>query len=121
MHGVEAKYAIKAAVGKWQPFGGPPKQAADHVALAVPQGIERYVEPEHIQAGANRHQVLDQKALGTADIENTHAGLQSEMRDDVARDRHPAAVVTVAAIAVVAGAVEIHFSVLPGDGDNRGV
>src|SRR5665213_37076 len=121
MHGVEAQHAIEAAVGKWKPFRRSQMQAADHVRFAVHQGIERDVEPENFQSGTGRHQVLDQKALGTADVENAHAGPQAKMRDDVARHRNPAAIVAVAAIAVVAGSVEIHFAVLPGDGDNRGI
>ena len=67
------------------------------------------------------HKRLDQEALAAADIKHAAAGLQTEMRNDIARDRMPAAIIAVAAVAVFARSVPVHFAVLLGDRDDRGV
>src|SRR5258708_12959327 len=73
------------------------------------QRVERDVEPEGLEARAFEHQVLDQEALAAAYVEDAHARLQPEMRDDVARDAAPAAVIAVAAVAIFARPVPVHL------------
>ena len=112
--------AAKRIVGKRQALGAAQMQAADDLRLAVHQRILRDVQAECLEPRADLHQVLDQKALGAADVEHAVAGLEPEVRDDVLRDRNPAAVVAVTAIAVFARAIEILEAVFARLGDHFG-
>ena len=73
--------------------------------------------PKASRPGQSLEQVLDQKALGGADVEHAVAGLQIEMRDHVLGHRNPAAVIAIAAVAVFARAVEIKLAVFARDAD----
>ena len=53
--------------------------------------------------------------MPAADVENTVAALQAKVRNHVLRDRHPASVVAVAAVAVFARAIEILLAIFARD------
>src|SRR5438105_3972705 len=78
----------------------------------MPHGIGRHVEPERLQTRTYLHQVHDEEAFGATDVENPVARPQSEMPDDVLGDGNPATVVAIAAITLLACAVEILHSKL---------
>jgi hypothetical protein len=93
-------------------------QPADHLGLAFHQGIFGDVEAERFETGTDLEQILDQKTLGTADVENAIARLEPEVFHHVLGNRNPAAVVAVAAVAVGARPVEIELAVFARDGDD---
>src|SRR5690242_14530452 len=75
------------------------------------QRVLRYVDPEHLDAGTDLHQVFHEKPLGAPDIEHAVPGLQAKVLDDVLRHRNPAPVVSIATVAKLARPVEIFETV----------
>ena len=80
--------------------------------------IERDVEAEGFEPGTDLHQVLDEKAFGAADIEHPVTGLEIEVLDDILGNRNPATIIPIAAVTILARAVEIHLAVLFGHSDH---
>src|SRR5262245_203755 len=107
VHHIDAKSGSEAAAGERQPLRGAAHDAAARVGMAILDRIVRDFEAPDIEARHDLHQVTHQKALGAADVEHAVSTLEPEMRGHVARDRKPAPVIAVAAIALLAGAVEI--------------
>ncbi len=111
-------HAIEALVRERQLLSGSEVQAADDFRLAMHQCVKRDVEPEHFQPWTDLHQVLDEEAFGAADVEHSVSRLEVEVLDDVLGDRNPATVIFIAAVTVLARAVEIHLAILFGHSDH---
>src|SRR5579871_4881991 len=93
VHGVERNDGRKAVVRERQLGGAAEMQPADHFGLAFHQRVFRNVEAEGFEAGTDLEQILDQKALGAADVEDAVARLEAEVLDHILGDRNPAAIV----------------------------
>src|SRR6186997_637113 len=95
-------------------------QTPDYFRLAVHQRILGDIESEHFKPGTNFDQVLNQKALGTTDIEHTIAAFKAKVLDDVFGNRNPSPVIAIAAIADFARAVEVLLTELSRKSDVPG-
>src|ERR1700733_5455187 len=118
MDGVERDNAVERAVRKRQLLRGAEMKPAYRLGGAMHQRVERDIETEGFEAGTGRQQRLDQKAFAATDVEDAHAGFETEMRDDVARHRMPAAVIAITAVTVFARSIPVRFPILLGDRDD---
>src|SRR5206468_2180413 len=75
--------------------------------LGVAERVFRDIECDDHEPGTDAHQVRHQEALGAAHVEDLVAWPEPEVRHDVPRDRHPAAIVAIAAVALLTRAVEV--------------
>src|SRR5436309_1277112 len=107
MDDVDAKHRGKAAGRERQPVRGTAHDAAAHIRMATLDRILRDFESPGVESRHHLHQVAHEEAFGAADVEHAVAGFESEMRRNVAGNGNPAPVVAVAAITLLARAVEI--------------
>ncbi len=115
MHRIDCEDGVEALVRKRQAGRITDLQAAHDLRLAVPDGVLGNVDTEGFQARADLHQVLYQESLATPHVEDAVARLQPEVPDDVLGDRNPAAVIAVAAVALLAGPIEVFLAELECD------
>src|SRR3990170_3002622 len=115
--GIERNHRLEAVVRERQLERVAEVEPSDHLGLGVHQRVFRDVEAERLEPGHGLHEILDQESLARADVEHAVAGPETEMRDHVRGDRHPAPVIAVAAVAIFARPVEVHLAVLARDAD----
>src|SRR5262245_31200072 len=115
VHHIDAKRRRDAVASERQPLHTAAQEATACVGMAVVDRVLRDFETPDLEPRHDRHQVAHEEALGTTDVQHAVAGLEPEMRGDVAGNGYPAPIVAVAAITLLARAIEIFAAELPGE------